>query len=31
MPEDERETEKPDEILEIVEEIPIFNRENNKV
>ena len=28
MSEDEKETEKPDKILEIVEEILIFNREN---
>ena len=30
MSEDEKETEKPDKILEIVEEILIFNRENWK-
>ena len=30
MSEDEKETEKPDKILEIVEEILIFNRENRK-
>ena len=30
MSEDEKETEKPDKILEIVEEILIFNRENQK-
>ena len=30
MSEDEKETEKPDKILEIVEEIIIFNRENQK-
>ena len=30
MSEDEKETEKPDKILEIVEEIVIFNRENRK-
>ena len=30
MFEDEKETEKPDKILEIVEEIVIFNRENRK-
>ena len=30
MSEDEKETEKPDKILEIVEEILVFNRENRK-
>ena len=30
MSQDEKETEKPDKILEIVEEILIFNRENRK-
>ena len=30
MPEDEKETEKPDKILKIVEETLIFNRENRK-
>ena len=30
MSQDEKETEKPDKILEIVEEIIIFNRENRK-
>ena len=30
MSQDEKETEKPDRILEIVEEIIIFNRENRK-
>ena len=30
MSEDEKETEKPDKILEIVEEILIFNRENRE-
>ena len=30
MSEDEKETEKPDKILEIVEETLIFNRENRK-
>ena len=30
MSEDEKETEKPDKILKIVEEILIFHRENQK-
>ena len=30
MSEDEKETEKPDKILEIIEEILIFNKENRK-
>ena len=30
MSKDEKETEKPDKILEIIEEILIFNKENRK-